>query len=1056
MENIEDIYELSPIQQGMLFHSLLNPKSDVYFVHQIFAIEGQLDTCAFEQAWQRILDRHPILRTAFVWEELERPVQVVFRHVALAMERYDWKDISSAEEQARLGAFIRQRGGVVLSEAPLLRLALIEIAARSYRFIFSCHHLLLDGWSTSLLLTQSLAFYEAFCQGRNLQMEPSRPYSDYIGWLQQQNLAEAELFWRNELKDLTACTRLSVDRIPDAKINREARYGEQRGRLSRDATQALHSVAIQHGLTLNTLIQGAWALLQSRYNDERDIIFGATVSGRPPGLNGVESIVGPFINTLPVRVHVTRQAKLVTWLKELQDRQAMARQYEHSPLVQIQEWSEVPWGLPLFEAILVFENYPGAQSLERQIGGLKIRGIGASNQTNYPLTVCVSLEASVLDLSLSYDMDRFDDATIIRMLGHLQVLLESFSANPDRSLAEVPLLTKGEQHQLRIEWNDTGRNYLLDACIHQLFEFQVTQMPDAVAMVDGDEHLTYRELNRRANQVAHHLRALGVGPEVLVGICMERSLEMVVGLLGILKAGGAYLPLDPAYPRERVAFMLDDARVPVLLSQQRLMGGLPTAETQVVCLDSGWEHIAQRDGTNPISGVTLENLAYVLYTSGSTGRPKGVAIEHRNTVTLLHWGRDILASEDIAAVLASTSLCFDCSVFELFVPLSWGGRIILAQDVLHLPELPAASTVTLVSTVPSAMTELLRIAGVPASTRIINLGGEPPQSALVRQLYQQTAVRQVLNVYGPAEDTTYSTFHRIARDASGLLPIGRPIAETFLYVLDSDDSTVPVGVPGELHIGGAGLSRGYLNRPDLTADKFVPNPFSDKPGARLYKTGDWVRYLPDGNLVFLGRMDHQVKVRGFRIELEEIEAVLRRHPAVQEAVVTIRQDHEHQKRLVAYVVPQPRQSLSVGDLQRLLQQALPGYMVPSAIVILEALPLMPNGKVDRQALPAPDENRCRKEDNFVAPRTPVEKTLAEIWANVLELEQVGIYDNFFELGGNSLLAIRIISRIREAFQVEAPIEMAFSKPTVAEAALTILEMQLQQEDAEEVAKMIKG
>ncbi|MBV9385322.1 MAG: amino acid adenylation domain-containing protein, partial [Chroococcidiopsidaceae cyanobacterium CP_BM_ER_R8_30] len=542
---------------------------------------------------------------------------------------------------------------------------------------------------------------------------------------------------------------------------------------------------------------------------------------------------------------------------------------------------------------------------------------------------------------------------------------------------------------------------------------------------------TYRELNCQANQLAHHLQQLGVGPEVLVGICVERSLLMVVGLLAILKAGGAYVPLDPAYPQERLAFILEDAQASVLLTQKRLVTALPQRVARVVCLDADWKTIAQAGGENSVSHVRPEHMAYLIYTSGSTGKPKGVAIEHHSTVSLLKWAEQVFTLEELAGVLASTSICFDLSVFEVFVPLSWGGTVILVENALHLPALKTAQNVTLINMVPSAVQELLRIDGIPASVRTVNLAGEPLQNTLVQQLYQLNHIRQVFNLYGPSEDTTYSTCDRVKRGAEGIPFIGRPIANTQVYLLDSHLQPVPIGVLGELYIGGDGLARGYINRSELTADKFIPNPFSARPGARLYKTGDIARYLPDGNIEYVGRIDYQVKIRGFRIELGEIEAVLSQHPAILQTVVIAREDVPGNKRLVAYLVSNQEEAPTISDLRLYLKEHLPEYMVPSAFVMLDTLPLTPNGKVDRRALPVLVTGPSR-EASFVAPRTSTEEALATIWADVLRVE-VGIHDNFFELGGDSILSILIVARANQAGLQLAPKQL-FQYQTIAELA----------------------
>ncbi|WP_414517210.1 amino acid adenylation domain-containing protein [Nostoc sp. PCC 9305] len=601
-------------------------------------------------------------------------------------------------------------------------------------------------------------------------------------------------------------------------------------------------------------------------------------------------------------------------------------------------------------------------------------------------------------------------------------------------------LPKIEVDQLLLEWQENPAVYVNDICIHQLFEFQVEKTPEQIAVIFEDKQVSYQELNQQANQLAHYLQTLNVKPEVLVGIFLERSLEMIVGLLAILKAGGAYVPLDPAYPSERLALMLEDSQLSILLTQQNLLSKLPEHQARIVCLDSDREAITQQNQENLTSLVTDKNLSYVIYTSGSTGKPKGVAIEHHSTVALLHWAREVFTTEDLAGVLAATSICFDLSVFEIFVPLSWGGKVILAENALYLPTLLAAQEVTLINTVPSAIAELLRIQGIPASVRIVNLAGEPLQNRLVQQIYTLDNIQKVFNLYGPTEDTTYSTF-ALVKKGDSIVTIGRAIANTYCLLLDEQMQIVPAGVSGELYIGGEGLARGYLNRPELTDRRFIPSPFNN---SKLYKTGDLARYLPDGNIEYIGRIDQQVKIRGFRIELGEIETALWQHPDVQEVVVIAKEFSPGDQRLIAYVVLKPESlDKNVGNLRRFLKQKLPDYMIPSRFVQLNALPLTANGKIDRKALPAPVKT-LNANENFVAPRTPIEERVAEIWSNVLSLKKIGVHDNFLELGGHSLLAFQILCRIRDIFQVELPMRHFFEAPTISEIADSII--QAQQED----------
>ena len=1045
------------MQQGMLFHSLYAPESGVYFEQLSCTLRGDLDIPAFERAWQRVVDRHPVLRTSFVWKQLDKMLQVVHRRVKLPLEQQDWRGLPPAEQTARLEALLQRerRRGFDLSQAPLIRLALIRTAEDAYYFVWNHHHILLDGWSQPLLLKEVFAFYEAFRRGQDLHLEPPRPYRDYITWLQQQDPAEAESFWRRMLAGFSSPTPLGVDRPRESAVGQEEQYDLLETWLSMETTAALQALARQHRLTLSTLVQGAWALLLSRYSGEKDVVFGATVSGRSADLPGIETMVGLFINTLPVRVQIKPGVSVVDWLKELQARLVEMRQYEYSPLVQIQEWSEVPRGLPLFESILVFENYPVDASLREQQGSLVVENIRSIEQTNYPLTV-VSGPGERLPLKIAYDVRRFDADTIRRMLRHLETLLAGMAAEPEGAVSALPLLTEAERQHLLVEWNATAVSYPPDVTVHQLFEAQAERTPDAVAVASEEGQLTYDELNRRANQLAHYLRKRGVGPETLVGLCVERSPEMMVGLLGVLKAGGAYVPLDPTYPQERLAFMLEDSNTSVLLTQSHLLDRLGTKHNRqsaignrqfVICLDTDWPLIAQEPDTNPEDGATPDHLAYVIYTSGSTGVPKGVTVPHRALANHALTMREVFDLTPGDRLLQFISLSFDASAEEFFPTLLSGATLVLSPpgmaltgaDFLRFCEQQEITILHLPVPFWHQWVDDLVADGLPVRVplKMLLVGGESPA---VNRLATWSGLVgrpiRFLNAYGPTEATVTTTFYETRCDEEAIadlsrVPIGRPIANVQVYLLDEQQRPVPVGVPGELYIGGVGVARGYLNRPDLTAERFIPDPFSGEPEARLYRTGDLARYLPDGNIEFLGRVDYQVKVRGFRVELEEIEAVLSQHPAVRQAVVLAREDEPGEKQLVAYVVPEGEARLDVGVLRGYLKKKLPAYMVPSAYVVLDALPLLPSGKVDRRALPAPEGARLEPETAYVAPRTPVEEVLAELWARTLGVERVGIHDDFFELGGHSLLATRLVSRLRQTFQVEIPLRDLFETPTVA-------------------------
>ncbi len=1050
-KNIEEIYPLSPMQQGMLFESLYAPDSGVYFEQLSCTLTGKLNVAAFEQAWQKVIAQHSILRTAFVWEQLTQPLQVVYRQVDVNLQTHDWRELSAQEQQQQLEIFLhsQRQQGFQLSQAPLMHLNLIQLSADSYQFIWSSHHLLLDGWSVPLVFKDLLYFYQVILQGETLPDQPTaRSYLNYIAWLQKQDLTLAEEFWRQKLQGFTAPTPLTVDKPSSNRKQLHSSYSEQQIQLTVQATAALQTFARQHQLTMNNLVQATWALLLCRYSQETDVVFGATVSGRPPSLVGIESMVGLFINTLPVRVQVSADTQVLALLKDLQVQQVESEQYSYSSLVEIQGWSDVPRRTPMFESIVVFENYPVDAALQSHHYSFSIDNIHSIEQTNYPLTVVASPGKQLL-VKISYDTSRFDDAAITRMLGHFQTLLEGIVANPKEQILQLPLLTQPEQQQLLVEWNNTQVDYPSDKCIHQLFEEQVQRTPYAVAVVFENQQLTYYELNCRANQLAHYLKSLGVGADVLVGICVERSLEMIVGLLGILKAGGAYVPLDPNYPNERLSFMLEDAAVSILLTQQQLLERVPQYPAKIVCLDTDWQLISQLSQENLTTGVQANNLGYVIYTSGSTGKPKGVAMSQLALCNLILWQLENMKISSGAKTLQFAPISFDASFHEMFSTWYSGGTLVLITEELRREPLALLRFIQQKAVerlfIPFVALQQLAEASVGSESVTSNLreiitAGEQLQitPAISHWLSKLTDDCTLHNHYGPSESHVVTTFTLTNSVETWPLlpPIGRPIANTQVYILDKYLQPVPIGLAGELYIGGVPLARGYLNRPQLTLEKFIPNPFSTDTHSRLYKTGDLARYLPDGNIDFLGRIDNQVKVRGFRIELGEVEAVLSQHGDVQACCVIAREDTPGDKRLVAYVVAHQDCTPTISELRHFLKTKLPEYMVPNAFVMLECLPLTPSGKVDRRALPT--FSYTSDSDKFVAPRNQLELQLVQIWSRILKFDKVGVQDNFFDLGGHSLLTPYLMAQIKQQFGKDIPIASLYQNPTIEQLA-TILQ-----------------
>ncbi len=914
-DNLEDLYPLSPMQQGMLFHTMYERESGTYFEQSVFTLEGDLDVNSFERAWQLVIERHPILRSSFIWD-LEKPLQVVHREVAIDIRQEDWRD-----QPLSLDDYLAddRHRGFDLRTAPLIRLALFRTADTTYKFVFSRHHIVLDRWSRSIVLKEVFQAYESFVNRREPQLDRPRPYGDYISWLTDQHLEDAESYWRAELAGFTTPTPISIDpkSVNAARQGRE--FADERIQLSEQATARLSEFAREHKLTLSTLMQGAWALLLSTYAREEDVLFGVTVSGRSAPLSGVESMVGLFINTLPLRVKLNPESKILSWLESLQEQQFALQQYEYCSLLDIQSWGEVPRGTPLFETILVFENLPVNIGSGSANGNLKVqsdRSYGSA--TGYPLTL-LAMPGPRFALQLVYDRAWFHSETVSRMLIHLQTVLERLVVDPERRLSEISVLRSEQKQRLLFDWNQTSTDYEKDVCVHQLIERQASLKHTAVAATFQDQKLTYAELNARANQLARHLRSLGVGPESLVGICVERSLEMLVGVLGILKAGGAYVPLDPTFPSERVAFMIEDSDLAVLVTLESLLAELPSTRAKMVVLDAEWNQISQNSGENFASAVTADNLAYVIYTSGSTGQSKGVEVGHRALTNFLFSVQQEPGIGPNDVLLAVTTLSFDIAGLELYLPLISGARVAIvesevAADGTQLKE--RISSATVMQATPATWQMLIN-AGWQGQTGLkILCGGE----ALSRELANELLARGVTlwNMYGPTETTIWSTTCRIEVVGDGPITVGRPLANTQIYLLDEYHEPVPIGVAGELHIGGDGLARGYLKRPQLTAEKFIPNPFSEESDARMYKTGDLARYLANGEIEYLGRIDHQVKIRGFRIELGEIESVLRQHAQVRESVVVAREDVEGERRLVAYVVPdRARQDAGAAHVEQI-------------------------------------------------------------------------------------------------------------------------------------------
>jgi amino acid adenylation domain-containing protein len=1008
---------LSFAEARLWFLDQYEPGKATYNIPDAVRLRGPLDEHALEIALSSLVARHESLRTRFV-TEAGAPLRVIDPAKTFALVRVD-----AATERAVTDLVTEEAlRPFDLAKGPLFRATLVRESPENYVLVLVMHHVVSDGWSMGVLTRELSSLYES----ERASLPSALPalaiqYADFAVWErgQSEQLQLQISYWKGRLAELPTLDMPTDRPRPPGLSTAGASYTFE---LNAEVTESLRSLSRREGTTLFMTLLAAFNVLLSRYSGQNDIVIGTPIAHRTR--LELEAVVGFFVNTLVIRTDLGGNPTFLELLARVRDEAFAAYAHQDVPFERLVEELQPTRDMsrsPLFQVMFGLQN---ATVDSLALGGLDVEPFPlALDSSKFDLSLALREHGDGMRGEFEYATSLFDAATIARMAGHLQVLLRSLVVEPQRPVHQLAVLTDTERRELLYAWNDTDVEVAHAATVDDLFEAQVERTPEAPALAWVGGTMTYRELNARANHLARRLQEGGIGPESLVGVCLERNAGLVVALLAVLKSGGGYVPLDPTYPRERLAFILEDAKVALTLTDASSEHALPESGAPRWRTD-GVEEAKTSDEPNVRGGASTDNLAYLIYTSGSTGVPKGVAIAHRSVVALLGWAHDIFGRPALAKVAACTSVCFDLSVFELFAPLTCGGQTVLARDAMAVPELAQANELTLINTVPSAMKELLRL-GLPTSVRTVNLAGEPLAAELADALYATSSVERVFDLYGPSEDTTYSTF--ALRTMGGQATIGRPISNSRLYLLDAGMEPVPVGVVGEIYLGGRGLARGYFDRASLTAERFGPDPFGAS-GGRLYRTGDLARYLPDGCVQFLGRRDHQVKLRGFRIELGEIEVAVRREAGVEECVVVAREGAGGLS-LVAYVVPA---SLDPQQLRAHLKSKLPEYMIPSAFVMLDALPLTANGKLDRKALPAPDAGRSERA--YVAPRTPVEEILATTWCSVLRVERVGTDDNFFELGGHSLLAMQVVSRVRKSLGVELPVRVLFESPTVAQLA----------------------
>ncbi len=1057
---------LSFAQQRLWFFDQFEPGKSFYNLPGAIRLKGKLNVAVLEKTFNEIVNRHEALRSTFT-EVQGQPVQVIAPpETRLPLPVIDLRELPQSDREAAVKQIAAKEAQQPfnLERGPLLRTSLLQLDEEEHVLLLTMHHIVADGWSIGVLVRELAAIYEAFSAGNEPQL-PELPvqYGDFAiwqrNWLSGEVLQTQLAYWKQQLEGAPPLLELPADRPrPPVQTSEGATLSLL---LSEDLTAALKNLSQREGVTLFMTLLAAFKALLYRYTGQTDLLVGSSIANRNRA--EIEGLIGVFVNTLVLRTDVKGDPTFRELLARVREVTLGAYAHQDLPFEKLVEELQPERSLsynPVFQVMFQLRNNP-MPPLE--LPGLTLSLLNVeTNTTQFDLSLDLEEIGERLQASVEYSTDLFDRATIARMLGHLQTLLEGIAANPEQRLSSLPLLTAPEKQQL-LEWNNTHTGYLPNQCPDELFEKQVEQTPDAIAAVFENQQLTYRQLNARANQIAHYLQKLGAEREVLVGVCADRSLEAIAAFLGVLKAGAAYLPLDPAYPPKRLAYMLEDAQAPLLLTQQHLLNKLPPHSCKVVCLDADWEQIALESEENPSNTATPENLAYVTYTSGSTGRSKGVAVTRRSLVNAyLGWETAYQLRSGVTAHLQMASFSFDVFSGDLVRSLCSGGKLVLCdREKLLAPqklyELMRQEKIDFGEFVPAVLRNLIQYLEESGQRldfmKIVVCGSDSWYGSEYEKFRQFCAPdTRLINSFGVTEATIDSCYFESATGnlpGEQIVPIGRPFPNTQLYILDASLQPVPVGVPGELHVGGAGVARGYLNRPELTAEKFIPNPFenSDKfsishgeldastHNSKLYKTGDVARYLPDGNIELIGRADNQVKIRGFRIELAEIEAALSQHPAVRESAVLLWEGDR--KRLVAYVVPDAREqnsSVSSSELRQFLLERLPEYMVPSAFVLLEKLPLTPNGKLDRAALPAPDLTRSDLEEAFAAPSCSVEEQLASIWREVLGIEQVGTRDNFFELGGDSILSIQIVAKANQA-GIQLTPKLLFQHQTIAELAV---------------------
>lgn len=1040
---------LSLAQRRLWFLDNLNPSSTLYNISRAWRLKGPLHIQALQTAIKTILTRQEGLRT--IIQEIDgQPVQIITPTPSIPVTQYDFSNKPPIRLQAEIDGFLVQEHTrpFNLRQGPLFRYHLIQCAQEDYVFLFVVHHIVFDGWSIQNFCQELNHAYDQILHQQPLSL-PFLPiqYSDFSYWqehyVNSDRFSSDAAYWKSQLLEAQDFLGFPTD-YPQGNTPLSCESCHEFF-ISADTLIQLKQLSRRQGATLFMTLLGAYQILLAKYSGQTDIVVGTPIANR--NQVELENLMGFFVNLLPLRTNLAGNRSFLDVLGQV--RRVCLEAYRHSelPFEYIVEALNPPRDLRRHPIVQVIFQLRSFKDSGLKFSGLLVHPLPIEQRTgNFDLhLVCEEVDSKLQGL-LYYPQKLFSETTMARLATHYQILLESLVADPERDIWQVPILIKTEYHQLLEEWNNTQREYSETSCLHELFEVQVKETPDAIAAWHNGGALSYRALNCQANQLAHHLRSRGIGPEAVVAIAMERSLNLLVGLLGILKTGAAYLPLEITYPRERLAFMLKKSKASLLLTHRHLRPQLPIEGIDTFCLDTDWEGFSQGNRRNPKSGAKPENCAYVIYTSGSTGQPKGVMISHQGLVNYLTWATKTYEVEEGTETIVHSSIGFDLTITSLFSPLLVGGSVRLLDEAGDLEEIAATlqspDGCNLLKMTPShleGINQLVIPEEVSGRIRTLILGGEALFAKTLDAWNCHTPGPKIVNEYGPTETVVGCCAYEIPKGKCLLeaVPIGRPISNMQMYLLDQNLQLVPIGVSGEMYIGGVGLARGYQGRPDLTAERFIPHPYSKEPNARLYKTGDLGRYLPDGNIEFLGRMDDQIKIRGYRIEPEEIQKILEQYPDVHVTVVICQEDSAGEKYLAAYVVPASSITLDPATLRQYLQTKLPDYMLPAAFIMLDAIPLTPNGKVNRRALPLPDQTHRARANTYVPPGTPLEEMLVEIWQALLNIPHIGVQDNFFALGGHSLLATQVMARLRNILELDLPLRTLFEHQTVAKLASEI-------------------